>query len=348
MAPQPESISGDPRSLDPQPEVPVKPTEQRSRSTVCLLLFVLFSMGARNSTPASDPTAQDSAYMIGRAIGSALPAFICLLLGTYFAFRDRRPVARVISSALVLLFAVGIGTGIQQGLSRNSAGELMISEAATARAGLFADLSGEGTVTEFSDNHDRRLREMAHNLETSGNEDAAVIGRAMRIAADLIREPDLALATTLDKVSNPQFLDVVWMLEHDDLEGQLDLAEEYLEISSEGLVFYQLFSPTLSQALRDADIPKHAIAEFVAGVNRIRPTQLKVYEAHVLVAESYLELITFVAEHPGNVVLYEDGGFDITPEEALAAFYDIHDPMGAAEKQLDAALDAHVAAMNGL
>jgi len=320
---------------------PPSPSKKRSRAVNCLALYLLFMFGVA-SARSNGARGDGIAYLAGLY---AAP-LACLALGTWFAFRDRRRGAQVVASLLVVLNLGSLVWGFRQAASDRATGRAVQSEIDAMRAGVLEDVAFEGTPRELANRQNERLQQTASRLEASDAEDAAMLGRAMRVVADLVEGPDLDFARVMEDVASARFLDVVYIAENDDMTWQRATADRYREAVTASLEFHRTLGQSAREALQRAGIPEDGIRGMVRGIDSTWPTKQAVFEAHGEVAESYLGLLAFLDEHADALVLDGQGGFDFATAEAGRTYDALIAELGAAEARLQAAIEAHQRAIS--
>jgi len=301
------------KALDSQPE-------KRSRAAICLLLACMFAFGA-SRLPSTPTSGADSA---AHAAGAWAPFLVCLALGTYFAFRDRRPVARVISSLWIALILAAVGLGAYEGFQKAAGGIEVDRELSQLRAGLLQDPASDALELEEGSSTSQSLAEASNRLQASTNPHAAEFGRMLAVIGELNRATEQELAAALEATVDIHYLDPAWMADERDFDWRRSAAERVRSAAKEALESQQTFPERARRALLDAGCEESNINAFLRGVRDVSPAVQECLRAQIRLSEAHLALIGFVEQHVESVVLYDDGGFRFSDDELMSA-YDLLD-----------------------
>ncbi len=290
------------RQSDSIQEVELLQPKKRLRSLICLMFFFSSSIQASRGLDEVRTTAEQ--------LGEGFAPVLFLILTLYFSFKDRAKVVRVVATALLALNIFLFGQGLFEFRERMQAGEDSRLYLETARSIALDAIENEDT-SGMLDRH----RMAASKLAGSSNATAAHIGRMAEIELEIVQSSLERFGIAADALQDENFVNEYYLLANEAFEEQSSIANAFLVASTAAVEVQRNMEAELLERCTREGLPQEIID---VGVEELRCTsvrRVRLFEAHVAVAEEYVKFIRFIQEHkarfhfcetPGSVCIRDD------------------------------------------
>ncbi|MCE9593011.1 MAG: hypothetical protein K8S98_02355 [Planctomycetes bacterium] len=307
----------------------------RSRAGGFLLLYLL-SAGAASAAIAD-------MEVLAEKLGALCVPLGLLCAGCWYAYKDGGRAVRTIAAALVLITISSFGLGLIHGYRSHQAGREIDAELQQLRAGVLADSADTDPESGSTQRLLDRTQDAALRMQASKNEQTAALGRAMQSISSLTRASDQRLGAAMDAVRAEDFLNAVTLLETHDFESQRTTANEYLAAAQATCEVYEHLPEAAERKLSESDMTPDGASHLLIGMRRSLPYSMKVFQAHVRTAKTYIAIIDFIESNAAALHLNAESEIEFDADETRSTYIALNEAIGTSVDGLNAAIDAFTA-----
>jgi hypothetical protein len=306
--------------------------EKRSRAGICLLLYFFGSSAVMNSIPAMQSNAEK--------LGAISVPLAMLAAGCWFAYKDGGRVARSFAAILALVTLGSFGFGVVSGYRSHEAARELDVELTQIRSGMLKDAASTELASDMVQRQADRTRGAAQRMADSKNGETAAVGRAMQAISSLTLGVDQRFGAGVDAVSAPNFWDEIAMLETGDFATTRSILVEYKSASQAAGAFYKNLPTQAEQEIAKSGMDAEYARQMLNGMRKTAPMSVRVFEAHVHSADTYLAAIDFLEAHAASITVSEAGEILFDSENSGEECDVLYQAIDSATERVNAAVDA--------